>query len=234
MPRKRRFHLPGVPVHVVHRGNNRAPSFFDDKDRRAYLEFLSEACGRYGVVVHAWVLMTNHVHLLVSPQGRDSLTLMMQWLGAKYVRFINHVYGRTGSLWESRYKGCLIDSDRYMLTCMRYIELNPVRAGMVVAPADYRWSSYHCNANGATDKVTQSHPLYLALGKNPAERQHAYREVFRGHMDGPLLHEIRTATHTGTPLGNNRFREQIEVTLGRKVGWQRRGRPRKPERSDCD
>jgi putative transposase len=104
MPRKRRFQLPGVPVHVVERGNNREPSFFDDMDRLAYLDFLNESCDRYGVEVHAWVLMTNHVHLLVSPQDRNSLTLMMQWLGAKYVRLINHVYGRTGCLWESRYK----------------------------------------------------------------------------------------------------------------------------------
>lgn len=234
MPRKRRFHLPGVPVHVVQRGNNRAPSFFSDTDRLAYLDFLSESCGRYGVEVHAWVLMTNHVHLLVSPQDRDSLTLMMQWLGAKYVRLINHIYGRTGCLWESRYKGCLIDTERYMLACMRYIELNPVRAGMVAAPADYRWSSFHCNAFGAADKVTRPHPLYLALGENPLERQYAYREAFRGHMDNALLHQIRTATHTGTPLGNDRFREQIEEALGRKVGWQRRGRPRKAEQIEFD
>ncbi|MCC6208944.1 MAG: transposase [Gammaproteobacteria bacterium] len=227
MPRKPRFHLPGVPVHLIQRGNNREPAFFDIADYQAYLRDLGEASRRYCVAVHAWVLMTNHVHLLATPVGQDSLALMMQWLGARYVRYINHSYRRTGSLWEGRYKGCLVDSDRYLLNCMCYIETNPLRAGMVESPADYRWSSYHCNAFGSVDRLTQPHPLYTALGEDAEVRQRVYRGLFLGRGDPTLIDEIRAATHTGTPLGNDRFREKIEAALGRAVGQSVRGRPKK-------
>jgi len=227
MPRKLRFHLPGVPVHVIQRGNNREPGFFDTRDYGAYLSYLAEAGRRYQVSVHAWVLMTNHVHLLVTPAQANSLALMMQWLGAKYVRYINHRYRRTGSLWEGRYRGCLVDSERYLLTCMRYIELNPVRAGMVELPADYCWSSYRCNALGNLDGVTQPHPLYTAMGKDTVTRQGAYRAAFQGFIDITVVDEIRAATHTGTPLGSDRFRGKIETALGRPVGQTLRGRPKK-------
>jgi putative transposase len=227
MPRKPRFHLPGVPVHLVQRGNNREPAFFDTADYQAYLRDLGEASRRYRVAVHAWVLMTNHVHLLATPARQDSLALMMQWLGARYVRYINHSYRRTGSLWEGRYKGCLVDSDRYLLTCMCYIELNPLRAGMVDSPADYRWSSYHCNAFGSMDRLTQPHPLYTALGEDAAVRQRVYRGLLQGRSDSAIIDELRAATHTGTPLGNDRFREKIEAALGRAVGQTARGRPKK-------
>jgi putative transposase len=225
MPRKPRFHLPGVPVHLTQRGNNRAACFHSSTDYHAYQQYLGEASRRYGVAVHAWVFMTNHVHLLATPAGTDGLPRMMQWLGARYVRDINQTYRRTGSLWEGRYKACLVDTERYFLTCMRYIELNPVRAAMVVSPEEYRWSSYRCNALGHGDGITRAHPIYSALGKDREQRQCAYKALFNGYVDAELFEEVRIATHSGTPLGGKDFREQVEATLGKRVGRRGRGRP---------
>ena len=157
MPRKPRFHLPGVPVHVVQRGNNRQAVFYDEQDYRAYLKWLEEGAERYGCAIHAYVLMTNHVHLLVSPAHGESLGRLMQYLGRYYVLYINHHYGRSGTLWEGRYKASLIQAQDYLLACYRYIELNPVRAGMAKGPGQYRWSSYGYNALGREDRLLTPH-----------------------------------------------------------------------------
>jgi len=229
MRRKPRFFLSDAPVHVVQRGNNRQAVFFSDSDYLAYLNWLREGCERYGCDIHAYGLMTNHTHLLATPQATDSISRMLQYLGRRYVPYINHTYGRSGTLWEGRFKASLIQAAGYLLTCYRYIELNPVRAQMVGAPQEYRWTSYRANALGVFDPVVRPHGLYLALGEDDTRRREAYRGLFRGHIDGQDLEGIRTCLQTGTPLGNDRFRTQIEQALNVKVGQSRRGRPKKPK-----
>ena len=227
MPRKPRFFLPGVTTHIVQRGHSREPVFFEDSDYRAYLDWLQEAANRYECSIHAYVLMTNHVHILATPAKQDSITRMMQYMGRRYVPYINHTYGSSGSIWEGRYKASLIGEDDYLLTCMRYIELNPVRANMVKSPAHYRWSSYRCNGQGKADPLVTAHELYSALGKSTGARIAAYKALFKAHLDRGVLDDIRTAWQTGTPLGNSFFREKVEKKLGMKVGQARRGRPAK-------
>jgi putative transposase len=229
MPRKPRFYLPDVPAHVIQRGNNRQAVFFSEDDYRAYLGWLNEGAVQHGCVIHAYVLMTNHVHLLVTPEARESISRMIQYVGRRYVTYVNHQYGRSGTLWEGRHKGSIISSDAYLLACSRYIELNPVRAGMVEAPGDYRWSSYRSNAIGEYSPFLKPHAIYLALGDTPGSRHHAYRELFRNALDSTQIHDIRSAVQTGTPLGNDRFREQVEQALRCKVGHTRRGRPRRQQ-----
>ncbi len=141
MPRKPRFFLPDIPVHVVQRGHSREPVFFEDSDYRAYLDWLAEAATRYECAIHAYVLMTNHVHILVTPREREGVSRMMQYVGRRYVPYVNYTYGTSGSIWEGRYKASLVHDDQYLLTCMRYIELNPVRANMTSTPGQYRFSS---------------------------------------------------------------------------------------------
>lgn len=227
MPRKPRFYLPGVPAHIIQRGNNRQAVFFSNDDYKAYLSWLESGAGEHGCAVHAYVLMTNHVHLLVSPQETASISRLMQYVGRHYVTYINHRYRRSGSLWEGRHKGCVIAEEGYFLACSRYIELNPVRAGMVSQPCAYQWSSYAGNAIGEEDPLLKRHPLYMALGREQDERQQAYRELFRTALSPEQLHDIRATVQTGTPLGNDRFLDQIEKVLNCKVGQARRGRPRR-------
>ncbi len=227
MPRKPRFYLKGVPCHIVQRGNNREPIYFEKEDYLSYLEWLEEALIRYECEIHAYVLMTNHVHLLITPNTKKGISQTMQYVGRHYVPYINHMYGRSGTLWEGRYKASLIESESYLLTCMRYIELNPVRANMVKSPGQYKWSSYQSNATQKEDPLLTQHPKYKALGRTKQQRKHAYRELFRHHIDDKDLHNIRECWQSGTPLGNDRFRAKIEQRLKTKVGQTQRGRPRK-------
>lgn len=178
--------------------------------------------------------MTNHVHLLMTPATTRSISNTIQYVGRRYVTYVNKAYGKSGTLWEGRHKGCIIDSSQYLLSCMRYIELNPVRAGMVAKPMDYRWTSYAVNTAGHADKVVTPHALYLALGRNPDARRKAYRELFRQSLAPEKVHDIRATVQTGTPLGNDRFREEVEHALGCKVGQARRGRPRKTGEKGTD
>jgi len=224
MPRKARFYLPDVPAHIVQRGNDRQAVFFCDDDYQAYLMWLGEGAIKHGCNVHAYVLMTNHVHLLVTPESQQSISKMIQHVGRHYVQYINAVYGKTGTLWEGRHKGCVIDSDGYLLTCMRYIELNPVRAGMVDKPIDYRWSSYAANASCRSDRVVTPHVVYIGLGDHSEVRQACYRELFCNALNPEQIHTIRTAVQTGTPLGNHRFRAQVDAALDCRTGQARRGR----------
>ncbi len=230
MPRKPRFYLPDMPAHIVQRGNCRQAVFFSDDDCAAYLRWLHEACLKHGCRLHAYVLMTNHVHLLMTPQSRESISRAIQHTGRCYVSYVNRCYGKSGTLWEGRHKGCLVPDDRYLLACMRYIELNPVRAGMVAHPADYAWSSYQSNAMGKACGMLQPLEVYLSLGASLPVRQLAYRELFRQALDPALVDDVRATVQTGTPLGNDRFREQIELTLKCRVGYPRRGRPVKTEK----
>jgi putative transposase len=225
MGRRPRFVLPGVPQHIIQRGNNREPCFFSTEDYQTYLSLLAEVSIKYGCQIHAYVLMTNHVHLLLSPNESDSISKMMQSLGRRYVHYINHTYARTGTLWEGRYKASLIQSEQYLLTCYRYIELNPIRANMVAVPGDYLWSSYHANAFGKKDTNVIAHDEYLKLGETCIERYEAYRELFRYHIDDGMVHVIRDAINQELVVGSDRFKDKIEKTLQRSTRRKQAGRP---------
>ena len=232
MPRKPRFFLPGVPVHVVQRGHSREAVFFENNDYLTYLRWLKEGAERYKVDIHAYVLMTNHIHILATAHDTDGITRMMQYIGRHYVPYINYTYGTSGSIWDGRYKASLIHDEEYLLTCMRYIELNPVRAEMVRSPGQYRWSSYRCNGQGKRDELVTPHPMYKALSKSQPTRLDAYKALFQTRLDKGMLNDIRSAWQTGTPLGNDHFRQKIEAKLKCKVGQARRGRPKKLKDED--
>jgi putative transposase len=227
-----RFFLPGQSLHVIQRGNNHEQTFFSDDDYRFYLRCLREASDEYRLSIHAYVLMTNHVHLLVTPETEFSLPKSMQSIGRRYVQYFNHAYGRTGTLWEGRYKCTMIDSERYLLTCMRYIELNPVRARMVEHPADYPWSSYLANAQGAPDGLIFPHSLYRRLGRTDDERQYAYRELIYEQIPVGDVEAIRDATNKAWALGDLRFISRIESQSKRRAVPLLRGRHKRKFESD--
>jgi putative transposase len=230
MARLPRLIIPGQPQHVIVRGNNRSEIFCADADYRFYLEKLLLACDKHVCEIHAYVLMTNHVHLLITPQDEQGLGKTLQMLGRYYVQYYNYSYRRTGTLWEGRYKATLIDSEAYLLTCMRYIELNPVRAGMVAHPSDYPWSSYRCNALGQPDELVKPHPEYLRLGKTDEARQAAYRQLFKHRLAESSLAEIREATNKAWVLGSDRFKQRIQKQLERRVQPSAKGGDRKSEK----
>lgn len=229
MARLPRYSLPGQPQHVILRGNNRSIIFAADDDYRFFLDCLEDAATRHGCVIHAYVLMTNHVHFLMTPAREDGIGKVLQSVGRRYVQYFNYTYRRTGTLWEGRYKATLIDSENYLLTCYRYIELNPVRAGMAPHPRDYAWSSYRWHAEGEPDKLVTDHALYLALGKIGTERQAAYRALFKAHIGEATLTAIREATNKSWVLGTSRFQEEIAAAVSRRVAPLPKGRPKKEE-----
>ena len=224
MARKPRFSIPGVPQHVIQRGNNRQPCFFAHADFQLYLNYLADAAERESCQVHAYVLMTNHVHLLVTPCDDHSIAHMMQRLGQRYVRTVNRIHKRTGTLWEGRYRASLVESERYLLTCMRYIELNPVRAGMVEDPSGYRWSSYRANAQNERNDVLTPHELYLRISATASSRCEAYRELFRSHIGQMPVDAIRDALNKELVLGSAVFKRKIEIETSRQAGPRLRGR----------
>jgi putative transposase len=217
MARLGRYFLPGQALHLIQRGNNRQAIFHGDDDHRVYKAWLAEAAAANACAIHAYVLMTNHVHLLVTPDGEDSVPRMMQVLGRRYVRHINFCYRRSGTLWEGRYRAAPIDSEAYFLACSRYIELNPVRAKMVARPLDYPWSSYRAHAHGKADPLLQEHALYKALGRGAAERQSSYRALFATPLENEFVEALRTATNGGWVFGSERFKAQIAAALKRRV-----------------
>jgi REP-associated tyrosine transposase len=216
MPRKPRLFIPDQAVHVVKRGHNRDPIVARKVDYQYFTDCLLSACREYGVALHAWVLMTNHFHLLLSPGSEDSLPRMMQWLGGHYARYFNKCYRRSGSLWEGRYKTSLIDSDNYLLKTYRYIELNPVRAGMVEHPRQYPWSSYRANAEGDFDfgvrlksdtcrDLLTPHSIYLALAADDGRRYAVYQSLFLDELDRQTLMQISRGIEKGKEVGNPEF-----------------------------
>jgi putative transposase len=225
MPRRGRYFLPDQPLHLIQRGNNRQPIFFAPDDYARYRGWLAEAAAEYGCRIHAYVLMTNHVHLLATPRDAESIPRTLQSLGRRYVRHVNAVHRRTGTLWEGRYRAAPIDSEAYFLACCRYIELNPVRARMVGHPRDYRWSSWRAHAQGAADALVADHPLYRALGADAAERRKAYRALFRGALEEGFVEALRAATNGGWALGDARFKERLAEAVDRPVAPLPRGRP---------
>ena len=222
MPRRSRVHLDGVPLHIVQRGHNRQRCFFADADYHCYLRWLGEALAQCDCSLHAYVLMTNHVHLLLTPRRAELVPKLVISLGRRYVQYVNRRYGRTGTLWDSRYKSSLVHADAYLLACQRYIELNPVRAGIAETPEHYRWTSYHANAMGKPDATLTPHPLYLALGREPEDRRATYRDLLRAQFPRATLGVIRLALGQCQPLGDARFHAEIE----RRTGVRREARPR--------
>jgi putative transposase len=204
MPRIARSVLAGLPLHVVQRGINRQQCFFADSDYSIYLSFLAEFSARFGCSLHAYCLMTNHAHLLLTPEAPDSCALLMKNLGQRYVQAVNRKLERTGTLWEGRFKSGIVHSEAYVLACYRYIERNPVRAGMVKFPGQYRWSSYHANAEGTTGGLLRSHPAYDALGLDTVQRTSVYRQLCESAPPEPIIEEIRRATRIGCATGKKR------------------------------
>ena len=227
MPRRARLFLPGIPMHVIQRGNNRQACFLGDEDYRRYLEWLELAALDQCCRVHAYVLMTNHVHLLLSTDQAQGVGGMMKALGQRYAQRFNRVHARTGTLWEGRYRSCLVQDDLYMLSCMRYIELNPVRAGIVDHPGAHRWSSYRGNAQGEQDRLISQHPVYSALGADGPARAEGYRALFERTLDPGAVNETRAATNGNYALGNRRFAARISDALSRRVTPGKAGRPSK-------
>lgn len=199
MSRPRLFE-PGFSHHIIHRGNNRCDVFRDDHDRRRFMATLANAAARSGVAIHGYVLMTTHFHLLATGDDETSVPRTMQDL-ASYVRYFNRRHGRTGTLWEGRYHAGLIADERYWLTCLRYIELNPVRAGMVMAPADYEWSSYRANAGIVTNKLLTPHPVHVQLGTDLATRAANWSAICGNPLSEEELTLIRHQTQQGSTVG---------------------------------
>ena len=217
MPRRPRLRVAGLPLHIIQRGNNRSPCFYADEDFGLYLHHLGQLAARFECAVHAYVLMTNHVHLLTTPARPDGASLLMKHLGQRYVQYVNKCYRRSGTLWEGRFRSSIVQRDGYALKCQRYIELNPVRAGMTPHPRDYAWSSYRTNAELRPSALVTPHEEYLGLGTTPELRATAYRDSFRFELDPADLREIRLAANGGFALGNDRFKAEIAEMLGRRV-----------------
>jgi putative transposase len=229
MPRQPRIDLPGIAQHVSQRGNDRQPCFFDEADYLCYLQELREASHRFGCAVHAYVLMTNHVHLLMTPSGEGQVGRAMQALGRRYVRDFNDRHRRTGTLWEGRYKACPVVDDPYLLQCHCYIERNPVRARMVVDPADYRWSRHHHLAMGAPDPVVSLHPAIAALAPDPQERLRRYRALIMAAVSQEETDSVRKHLQRQHVYGPEHARVALEARLGRSLGPGKIGRPSRRE-----
>ncbi len=211
MPRHGRIILPGVTVHAIQRGNNRAACFHGDEDRLFYLHHLGRLLREEGCALHAYCLMTNHVHLLLTPERAQSCGRLFKRLGLLHTQYTNRRYERTGTLWEGRFRSCLVQSERYLIACQRYIELNPVRAGIVSHPGAYTWSSYRANAEGELDFLITPHRDYVTLGRDE------YRTLFGMPFDAELLREIRSTTNGGYALGTEAFQNEITRKTGRRA-----------------
>lgn len=201
MARPPRLYFPGISRHVIQRGNNRCDIFRTQTDYEMFLYMLYAESRQHELDIHAYVLMTNHLHLLVTPRTRDALPLTIQGVGRRYVQPFNRRYGRTGGLFEGRYRAMHVDTDRYWLTCQRYVELNPVRAGLVKTAGDYRWSSYAAHADGTDDLLLTAHPTYLQLGATRTEREQCWRVICQTPVSPNDLDDIRHATNAGRTFG---------------------------------
>jgi len=219
-----RYAAPGMPQHVIQRGTNRSVLFAADADYHFFRECLGEACAEHRCRIHAYVLMTNHVHLLITPASASGIGDAMQAVGRRYARRFNDTYQRTGHLWDARYKATLVDTEQYLWACHQYIELNPVRAGLAAHPGQYRWSSYRANAFGHIDAVVTPHEQYRALGPDARARQAAYRTLFNVELPESALTTIRDSTNKGWPIGGKRFREEVAELLARRTQPAFRGR----------
>lgn len=224
MPRRARMYLPDYPYHIVQRGNNREACFIEPENFQFYLDLWKEVSLRYGVSVHAYCLMTNHIHVLATPEDKTSISNTMKVVGSRYAQYVNKKYKRTGTLWEGRHRSSLVQTEKYFLTCCRYIELNPVAAKMVKHPEEYRWSSYHSNAWGDEGWLV-THDEYMCLGETKAKRCQNYRALFKNNLDVDDVDLIRKAAHFCQPVSDDQFKQAIEKKYGLSHGQTHRGRP---------
>jgi putative transposase len=225
MARQPRLTLPGYPHHVIQRGNNKQAIFATAADYRVLLDLLEENAKKFEVAIHAYVLMSNHFHLLASPQTVDGLPKMMQAVGRRYVRYFNDTQQRTGTLWEGRYKSTLIQTDRYLLGCMAYIDLNPVRAGLVAQPQDYPWASHLHYLGLRVDRLITPHALYWELGNTPFAREAAYAELVQSGINPVQQAAITQAALSGWALGDADFVADLQKKTERRVVKTSAGRP---------
>lgn len=225
MARLPRLTLPGYPHHVIQRGNNRQPIFTSSADYQTLLDLLDENAKKFGVAIHAYVLMSNHFHLLVTPQTVEGLPQMMQAVGRRYVRYFNDRQKRSGTLWEGRYKSTLIQSERYLLACMSYIDLNPVRAGLVAQVRDYPWSSYGHYTGQRIDKLITPHPLFWELGNTPFAREAAYAELVHSGISPGQQAALTDSALRGWALGEPDFVADLQKRTQRRVTKSSAGRP---------
>ncbi len=228
MARLPRLTIPGYPHHVIQRGNNRQPIFANDADRRLLLALWAEYADKFQVAVHAYVLMSNHFHLLVTPTTETGLPQMMQAVGRRYVRLFNDTHGRSGTLWEGRYRSTLIETEPYLLTCMAYIDLNPVRAGLVAQARDYPWSSHGHHIGRQQDKLITPHALFWSLGNTPFAREAAYAELVRGGLRIEDQERLTEATVKGWALGSADFLSDLKRRTERRASRAKAGRPLAP------
>jgi putative transposase len=234
MARPPRITIPAYPHHIIQRGNNRAATFFADDDYRYFLECLRQAKVKCRCRIYSYVLMTNHFHLLVEPAEVGDLGRFMQSVGRRYVRYVNETYRRTGTLWEGRFKSAAVSRDEYLIACSRYIELNPVRAGLVTHPRDYRWSSYQRRALGVSDRLLDEDPWYNGLGTTERDKQERYRQWIDAQVSEREWDEIRQATQRGRLIGRETFQKQVEAMTGRHLVGEARGRPKKADRTSSE
>ena len=232
MARLARLTIAGYPHHVIQRGNNRQAIFMDDVDRARLLDLLKAQAAVHQVAINAYVLMSNHLHLLLTPATAEGMPRMMQAVGRSYVRAFNRRHGRSGTLWEGRYRSTVIEAERHLLACMAYIDLNPVRAGLVAEPAEHPWSSHAALVGLRADGVVTPHPLYWALGNTPFARQQAYADAVQAGISQQQHAALGRAVHSGWALGDEDFLAQVQSEADRRVTPGRPGRPRKPAESE--
>lgn len=231
MARQPRLTVPGYPHHIIQRGNNRQPIFIDKADDEHLLELLQVHSKQFGVAIHAYVLMGNHFHLLATPTTDKGVPQMMQAVGRAYVRWFNVRHGRTGTMWEGRYRSTLIQAERYLLACMVYIELNPVRAGMLQDPAEYPWSSLGHYLGRRNDKLVTPHPIFWELGNTPFAREMAYAELIHADLSPQQQSALTEATLRGWALGEPDYVAALQQRTERRLSPGRAGRPRKVDLS---
>lgn len=229
MARLSRIVIPNQPLHIMHRGNNRQALFKSDEDMMRIKEDIALSLLKSQCSLHAYVIMSNHIHLLITPENKAQLAIFMQSLANRYVRYFNAIHQRTGTIWEGRFKSCLVDSEQYLFTLHKYIEMNPVKAGMVGNVADYQWSSYRHNALGQTDPLITEHLLYQALGDDLAQRNECYKALFDTINISEQQNKITEATMRGEVYGSARFHEKISQLISRTTKLSAHGGDRKSE-----
>lgn len=227
MPRRKRYYLPDIPQHLIQRGHNRQTVFYSTDDYEFYLDCLRESAGIHGCAVHAYALMPNHIHLLVTPYSSSSLSRMLQSIGRRFVQHINHAQHRSGTLWEGRYRACLVEPNECLLDCLRFIEMNPVRHGLVAAAHEYPWSSCRHHAWGTSSPALTRHPSYLSLGGCDLERQETYRQLLALPMEENVMQEIRESLNNNRAFGSFGFHGYLEKQMDRPIRAGKPGRPRK-------
>lgn len=227
MARLPRLVVPNQPHHIIQQGNDLQAIFRDTADYIAFINWLRDASRQFKVAIHAYVLMTNHLHLLASPSDEQGLSRMMQWIGRQYVPYFNQKYQRTGTLWQGRYRATVIDAERYFMTCCCYIELNPVRSHMVALAGDYLWSSYQHHAGIKPDPVITDHSLYWSLGNTPFDREISYKKLIELGVNEEDVAALTEATLKGWAIGSEKFKLMLERQTERRVRKGRRGRPAK-------